>query len=147
MFFCSPFSNSIKTNNEKLKFDQNESSLVKTENENLKNLDQLTWKNRIILVKDTGNSALEQLTENKNEIDERHVIWFGLSGGKIKTNYPGKLEDQFVAYLQKNFFNKFEKNVFLIGKDGGIKSKDDSLDLQNYFGQIDSMPMRKQEMR
>jgi hypothetical protein len=34
----------------------------------------------------------------------------------------------------------------LIGKDGGIKASNPSLDMGDYFAQIDSMPMRQAEM-
>jgi hypothetical protein len=35
----------------------------------------------------------------------------------------------------------------LIGKDGGIKSRESSLDLDAIFRRIDGMPMRIREMR
>ncbi|WP_349559152.1 DUF4174 domain-containing protein [Marinobacter sp. NFXS9] len=37
--------------------------------------------------------------------------------------------------------------VLLIGKDGGIKSRESSLDLDAVFRRIDAMPMRIREMR
>ncbi|WP_242674565.1 DUF4174 domain-containing protein [Marinobacter halodurans] len=35
----------------------------------------------------------------------------------------------------------------MIGKDGGIKSRESSLDLDAVFRRIDAMPMRIREMR
>ena len=40
-----------------------------------------------------------------------------------------------------------EDRVLLIGKDGGMKSRESSLDLDAIFRRIDAMPMRKREMR
>lgn len=40
-----------------------------------------------------------------------------------------------------------EDRVLLIGKDGGIKSREPSLNLEGIFRRIDAMPMRRQEMR
>ncbi|MDS1309234.1 DUF4174 domain-containing protein [Marinobacter sp. F60267] len=37
--------------------------------------------------------------------------------------------------------------MLLIGKDGGIKSREPSLDLDAIFRRTDSMPMRIREMR
>lgn len=37
--------------------------------------------------------------------------------------------------------------VILIGKDGGIKSRFDRVDLKAIFSDIDAMPMRQNEMR
>jgi hypothetical protein len=37
--------------------------------------------------------------------------------------------------------------MLLIGKDGGVKSREPSLDLDAIFGRIDAMPMRIREMR
>lgn len=37
--------------------------------------------------------------------------------------------------------------VRLIGKDGGIKSREASLNLNGIFSRIDAMPMRMREMR
>lgn len=113
----------------------------------LKTLKDLSWKHRIILIEEKTDKGLDQLRKAKDEISERDVIWFRLGGGEIETNYEGELSEDFAAYLKKNFFEKHGKRVFLIGKDGTIKSKDEILDLKNYFNQIDSMPMRQREMK
>lgn len=113
----------------------------------LKSLADLKWEKRIILVKEKSDNGLRQLIDAVEGIDERHVVWFRLNDGKIKTNYKGELSKDFSEHLKTKYFEKFDENVFLIGKDGTIKSKDDKLNLKNYFGQIDSMPMRQSEMR
>lgn len=116
-------------------------------NMKLEDLEKLKWRNRIILVGEDGKKGLKNLRDAVEEINERDVIWFRLNDGKIETNYNGELAEDFADKLNENYFNKFSENVFLIGKDGTIKSKDNKLDLRNYFGQIDSMPMRQQEMK
>lgn len=40
-----------------------------------------------------------------------------------------------------------EDRVLLIGKDGGIKSREPSLNPDGIFRRIDAMPMRRREMR
>ena len=40
-----------------------------------------------------------------------------------------------------------QSKVILIGKDGGIKSRFDRLDLEAIFSDIDAMPMRQYEMQ
>jgi hypothetical protein len=113
----------------------------------LKNLKDLAWEKRIILVREDSDSGLRQLREATDELNERDVIWFRLEGEDVKTNYVDKLDKSFAKNLTADYFEKLDKNVFLIGKDGGIKSKDDRLDLKAYFGLIDSMPMRQEEMK
>ncbi len=116
-------------------------------NNKIETLADLKWQNRIILVKEKESRGLTQLREKTEEIKDRDIIWFSLKDGKIETNFDGDLPQNFAAYLYKEYFEKFEKSVFLIGKDGTIKSKNDELDLKDYFRQIDSMPMRQREMR
>lgn len=111
------------------------------------NLDDFRWKNRIILVKESGAEGLTQLRESAKEIKDRDIMWFKLNDGKIETNFDGDLSENFAEFLETEYFERFDENVFLIGKDGSIKSKDEKLDLKNYFGQIDSMPMRQREMQ
>lgn len=113
----------------------------------LKNLEDFKWEKRIILVKGNDAEALRQLRESVAAINDRDVIWFRLSGGKVETNYRGILPQDFASQLEKDYFEKFNSNVFLIGKDGGVKSEDEKLDLEKYFKLIDSMPMRRQEMK
>lgn len=111
------------------------------------NLNDFKWKKRIVLLKESDDEGIKQLRESAEEIKDREIIWFRLKDGEIETNFDGDLSENFADYLENEYFKKFEANVFLIGKDGGIKSKDKELKLKNYFGQIDSMPMRQREMQ
>ncbi len=113
----------------------------------IENLNDFKWKNRIVLLKEGDDAGIKQLREAAQEIKNRDIIWFRLKSGEIETNFDGELSESFADYLENEYFKKLEANVFLIGKDGGIKSKDEELNLKNYFGQIDSMPMRQREMK
>ena len=113
----------------------------------LKNLEDFQWKNRIILVRDQNKNALNQINNSIAEINDRQINWFHLDGEKIKTNYSGKISQDFVVFLRQNYFDKLNSGTFLIRKDGGIKSMDKKLSLKDYFKQIDQMPMRINEMR
>lgn len=109
------------------------------------NLNDFKWKKRIVLLKESDDAGIKQLRESAEEIKDRDIIWFRFKNGEIETNFDGDLSEKFADYLENEYFKKFDANVFLIGKDGGIKSKDEELNLKNYFGQIDSMPMRQRE--
>lgn len=113
----------------------------------LENINQLKWKNRIFLIKTSGEEVINTLKEKSAGIDERHVIWFCLQDEKIITNYSGEIKPNFIAHLENDYFKKDYPLVLLIGKDGGIKSRDKVLSIRKYFELIDSMPMRQSEMK
>ncbi len=113
----------------------------------IKTLSDFKWKNRIILIKENEDKALHQLKSEAEQIKERDIFWFRIYDGELETNFNGELPEDFAAHLENDYFGKFDSNVLLIGKDGTVKSKDDILNLKNYFGQIDSMPMRQREMK
>jgi hypothetical protein len=114
----------------------------------LDGIDALEWKNRVVLV--WSNDRIEDLKAifdaNQYEIDDRDILWFIIYGDQVYTNYTGSISQSFVANTNERYFTK-RGNVLLIGKDGGIKKVADSLDLENLFRAIDSMPMRKLEMK
>ncbi len=118
----------------------------KNMNNELENLKTLTWKKRIVLVREKTDAGLNQLNKAKDEVNDRDVVWLRLKDDELKTNFEGGLSKKLTQHLKTNYFDKFDEEVFLIGKDGTIKSKDDKLNLKNYFKQIDSMPMRQREM-
>lgn len=113
----------------------------------LKALNDLQWKHRLILVREEGDRALAMLRQHEDDIAERHIVWFHLEAGKeLTTNYAGEIHDDLREELDR-YLGDTAQRAILIGKDGGIKSRDDTLDLVDYFRQIDSMPMRQREMR
>ena len=118
--------------------------------ENLIELEDLRWKNRIILVfgqQDQDNSNLQQLLQQQNvEIEERDIRYF-LFGKNILSNSFDTLTQKSVIELKSKYQSKEnEIIVVLIGKDGDEKYRKSYFDLEEIYRVIDAMPMRKQEM-
>jgi hypothetical protein len=114
-------------------------------------LQPFKWKNRIILLSGQDSIVVEQLNRYKKymeDVKERNILIIYSQQNKFKIfpagNHPKISFQETVKYYKLS--DKFSS--LLIGKDGGIKSKDDTLLLPNtYFAQIDGMPMRQQEIR
>ena len=104
------------------------------------NIQEYRWKNRlIVLVSNASNSAehnqQRQIFELKqSQLEERDII---LLNRKPKSSELSRFS------LDGNF-----QGVLLIGKDGGIKLKKPFIvKPQTIFDLVDSMPMRRAEMR
>lgn len=114
----------------------------------LNDFDELQWQHRIILINDIENQdhVVQLLEQHKDEIQERDILWFVLSSDGIHTNHTQPL----AVELKQNIDNTYQlssKQVILIGKDGGVKSRFSALQLNDIFNDIDAMPMRRAEMR
>ena len=128
------------------------STFVYSGQDELRNINQLLWGNRIILIYSSNENNVE-VVENKrllikfkDKINERDLIWFIIKESEVMTNYPNKLSNEFISNTKNRF--PIERNkVLLIGKDGGIKAKGAELNLNFIFEEIDSMPMRQQEIK
>lgn len=112
----------------------------------LDSLGEKRWTNRVILVDKATETMVGELEARRAEMDERQLLWFCVVSGEIDTNYRGELGDSLLGQLKQDYFEKSGFPVLLIGKDGGIKSRDQTLDIDRYLIQIDSMPMRQSEM-
>jgi hypothetical protein len=114
----------------------------------LSNLDSLEWKNRVVILNEIKNQdkSLQLLKEHVAQIDDRDIIWFSIKDNLVLSNYKGDLSSEFVSKIQEKFTH-LQNKVILIGKDGGIKSKSDYLNLEDIFSEVDSMPMRLFEMQ
>ncbi len=114
----------------------------------LNGIHQLEWKNRILIVwSDNPEEDYSRIYHsNRTEIDDRDMVIFVLSQSTLMTNYQESVSVDFFADVKRRFPIK-QANYFLVGKDGGIKSRGKYLDLQQIFGEIDLMPMRQQEMK
>ena len=115
----------------------------------MNNLGDYQWKNRLILVQSASETegAAETLSDAHEELDDRDIIWFVNTGSGLVSNQAtvsGGVEQDVNELLAKG---RSEARVVLIGKDGGIKSREPSLDLDAIFRRIDAMPMRIREMR
>lgn len=115
----------------------------------MNNLGDYQWKNRLILVQAASETegAVQTLKDAHAEIDDRDIIWFVNTGEGIVSNQAkvsGGVEQDINELFAKV---RPEDRVLLIGKDGGMKSREPSLDLDAIFVRIDAMPMRMREMR
>jgi hypothetical protein len=114
----------------------------------LSNLDSLEWKNRVVILNEIKNQdkSLQLLKEQVAQIDDRDIIWFSIKDNLVLSNYKGDLSSEFVSKIREKF-SHLQNKVILIGKDGGIKSQSDYLNLEDIFSEVDSMPMRLFEMQ
>jgi len=118
-------------------------------------LTQFQWKNRLLLIfaPDDNDSLFKKLQSEiiaqEAEVEDRDMIVFELLGlGSSRMN-RALLDQSKVDSIRRHFsVPQRSFKVILIGKDGGIKLKrNDQIDLETIFELIDSMPMRKDEIR
>ncbi|MGJ8723639.1 MAG: DUF4174 domain-containing protein [Roseibacillus sp.] len=106
------------------------------------------WKNRILLIH--SSAPLEDLSKHKAELTERHLIILNLSASKTKLPNEVLLTDKQRKKL-RDFYKvpETQKETFiLIGKDGSEKARqEENLNLAKFFALIDTMPMRKAEIK
>ncbi|MBT8039756.1 MAG: DUF4174 domain-containing protein [Gammaproteobacteria bacterium] len=118
----------------------------------LESLDPLRWNHRVVLVHappDLAEHAARNLTALDDQIEDRDIAWFVLSDDGLSTNYPGPVGEGLKEWILERHFTPRPRltGTVLIGKDGGVKSRGEDLDLESTFELIDSMPMRQAEMR
>lgn len=113
--------------------------------EGLGDVSELIWRNRVILIKGS-DAEITELQKRRSDIDERHIVWFVIDGQSLTTNYDQTIFDKLSSFLETKYFTE-EFSTVLIGKDGGIKMTQNTLNLNHIFSLIDSMPMRIQEMK
>lgn len=112
-------------------------------------LEEYRWKNRLLLILNpTGpetslHPQIEAFSNYSEEVAERDLLIFVLRDNNL-TDMKGS-EIQMAA---ENLPYSDYEGVVLIGKDGGVKLKEPFLvDPGKIFELIDSMPMRKAEIR
>lgn len=113
-------------------------------------LEAFEWKFRLILVRTTAeerSEILDNLSKHRAGIEERHILWFVMVGDAVESNYKDSLPDDLTAKVEQAGYWKGSEAALLIGKDGGIKARQKALNLATLFDRIDSMPMRRAEMR
>jgi len=105
-------------------------------------LDNYLWKNRIVIIFKTVNDntklekQLELFNSYSDEIEDRNMIVL----------IPNEDEKHIIS--EKFNVDANYQGLILVGKDGGIKFKQKLVvDPKILFSLIDSMPMRKSEMR
>ncbi len=111
-------------------------------------LSDLQWQYRVIVVfapTDTQAGEFRDTLDNTTGIAERDIAWFVLSPSDgTFSNIEQRLSRDELLKLHEN--DGIE--AVLIGKDGGIKARQsDDFDINAFFGEIDQMPMRRNEMQ
>ncbi|MDP9573072.1 DUF4174 domain-containing protein [Agrobacterium cavarae] len=117
----------------------------------MNSLSDLTWKKRVIIVfADAGDKRLERqvkiLTDQRPELEERDLVVISvvneeasIAFGNVAELAAAELRDE--AGVKKGSFQ-----VILVGKDGGIKLRSDTVVPEvELFDVIDRMPMRQAE--
>lgn len=106
------------------------------------------WEKRILVVlgnKDIKSQQKIILDKVKEGILDRDLIVFGL---KNKQEPYFRIEKEQVKKIVEKYSLNADDNVILIGKDGTIKRKwEYPVSAREIFELIDSMPMRKSEIR
>jgi hypothetical protein len=118
-------------------------------------LTQFQWKNRLLLIfaPDVNDEFFQKLQgeiiAQKAGVEDRDLVVFEIfERGQSRMN-TAHLDQEAVDSIRKRLaVPQSTFRVILIGKDGGMKlERDDQVGLEEIFERIDSMPMRKNEMR
>lgn len=129
------------------------------QNLNGQNLDSHRWKNRVLIVKtqeipsDKYKAQLEVFKEADASLADRKLVLYMITGGTYRLvdfdDGIKKESDELPISAKQTVLadgNDFE--VLLIGLDGGIKLRQTKvLTIGELFNLIDSMPMRRAEIR
>ena len=119
------------------------------------NLDDLKWKHRVLVVIASDSTEkstaplLNQVERYQADFLDRNMVLIALLEQNI-SHIDGVPLDQpsGLDLRDKLSIENFDFRIVLIGKDGGIKlDRNVSTDLNDIFAHIDTMPMRRSEMR
>lgn len=110
-------------------------------------LERFRWEYRVLLVFENPE-AIPALRRAEEEVGDRQIVWFAAEGGQWKTNWEEELPQEFAQGLSRyHRTGPGKPEVVLLGKDGGEKCRGRNFDLAAIFALIDSMPMRREEIR
>lgn len=114
-------------------------------------LDALQWQHRVVLLFAPSaddprlQAARGELARAACEVRERDIVVVEAVAGE-PLRIDGKPAGDPGELRRRHGIPDERFAALLIGKDGGVKRRDDSApDLAGLFGQIDAMPMRRQE--
>lgn len=118
-------------------------------------LARFEWKNRLLLIfaPDDMHPHYERIGAEINaqsaEIRDRDLVVFEIFDKDPSKMNASPLSPADVNALRMHFgISRQKYALILVGKDGGVKLKrDNRVPLSEIFKLIDSMPMRKNEMR
>jgi hypothetical protein len=118
-------------------------------------LSQYLWKNRLLLLfaphrsHPLFDSLHRSVATRKAEVSDRDLVVFEIFDSDPSRVNNAPIGSETARLLREKFsVDREEFNVILIGKDGGVKlNRNDQTNLNEIFALIDSMPMRREEMR
>ncbi len=117
-------------------------------------LEPYKWTNRVLLLVDTKfdspelQAQLQLFQDQIHELKDRDLILFSITGTEVR-NIAGNTIEMDNTELRKSLnIEEGFSGVLLIGKDGWVKLREPfELTAQRIFDLIDSMPMRKAELK
>ena len=123
------------------------------------NFEKHIWQNRILLIKSSNevNTQREKqmtiLMKSMAGLIERKIVLYEMIGTQYRLiDYQLQIQDDTWEESKKKINGISTKNndfeVILIGLDGGVKLRENELlSIDELFGTIDRMPMRRAELR
>ena len=123
------------------------------ENQEMLNLKNFEWENRVLIIGGHGSKFKSQLDQIKSkEFIDRDLVIILLEEDNSRISYDGLNTissidyDSTLSIRNKYDFKNFK--LLLIGKDGGEKyNSNDPLNINVIYELIDVMPMRKHEIK
>tara|TARA_B100002051_G_C16335496_1_gene439063 strand:+ start:75 stop:476 length:402 start_codon:yes stop_codon:yes gene_type:complete len=119
------------------------------ENNHIDHLRDLKWQKRVLVVNTGDRIEIEKLTAvYYKDLNDRDFVVIQLDGHEAYCDEK-KMSRRFTKSLLKKIKNFDESDYFiLLGKDGGVKNSfTKGTEMRIIFNQVDSMPMRINEMR
>ena len=118
-------------------------------NNHIDHIKDLKWQKRVLVIYTSDRIEIEKLTAvYYKDLNDRDFVVIQLDGHEA---YCGekKMSRRFTKSLLKKIKNFYESDYFiLLGKDGGVKNSfTKGTEMRIIFNQVDSMPMRINEMR
>ena len=119
------------------------------------NLDDLKWEHRVLVVIASDSTQkstaplLNQVERYQVDFLDRNMVLIALFKDHVSHIDGVPLDEEASSDLQEKLsVENYDFRIVLIGKDGGIKlDRKVSTDLNDIFAHIDTMPMRRSEMR
>ena len=115
---------------------------------NYQTMNDFRWNNRLIVLVNVNDKMINYNLEMfKDQLIERDVVILKINN---ESAFIDNLEMKNVFYksLSKIIDTNKSNSIYLIGKDGKIKNEyNENINLESVIKRIDSMPMRKREMK
>ena len=115
---------------------------------NYQTINDFKWNNRLIVLVNVNDKMINYNLENiKDQLVERDVVILKINN---ESAFIDNLEMKNIFYksLLKIIDTNKSNTIYLIGKDGKIKNEyNENINLESVIKRIDSMPMRKREMK